>query len=286
MRRSIRSFGLLTLLAGLLLGSQVGAHSGDALNAEELVTEADFIFRGSVVRVDYAMSVATSADEISLPQTYVTFKVEQAFKGHRAGDEVTLVFHGGPVPNQPGRFLLVEGAPLFSVGDRDILFVKGNGQRSIPLVGREQGRFRLVGNRAFTNDGHEVVLTPQQGLARGQFAASGEMLTRHVGDVALQQVPSQRPDKATPERHAQGTPLDEKTLDDSIKAMVTSLHQASELAALPAVSSASLTTPLRVQAPRPLAAPAAGNESTGSQGTAEEEREKQLSRPAQRTPKR
>jgi hypothetical protein len=44
---------------------------------------------------------------------------------------ITLRFLGGPKKN--GGFTWIPGVPMFDVGDRDMLFVRKNGMRKLPI---------------------------------------------------------------------------------------------------------------------------------------------------------
>lgn len=133
----------------------------------ELVAEAQTIVRARVVdvRADWAES-----PQGRVIKTHVTFRVEKRLKG-TATPELTLTFLGGELDGQGMR---VAGMPQFSVGQREILFVTGNGINFCPLVGMMHGRYRVQTDAATgreyiaRNDGvplvseHDVQL-PQDG---------------------------------------------------------------------------------------------------------------------------
>lgn len=102
----------------------------------ELVAEADTIARGTVTAVDARW---VDVDSRHVIKTYVTFAVEKALKGTPA-NVVTLEFLGGTVGPET---LRVSGMPQFAVGDREILFISGNGVRFCPLVRMMHGRYRV-----------------------------------------------------------------------------------------------------------------------------------------------
>jgi hypothetical protein len=119
---------------------------------EELVSQAQEIFQGVVTDVRSEW-VGTGAERHIV--TYVTFRVEDRFKGN-AGASYTIRLLGGTVG---GETMRVTDAPKFEVGDRDILFVENNGSQFVPLVGIAHGRFRV--DREQTT-AREVVMTNER----------------------------------------------------------------------------------------------------------------------------
>lgn len=114
---------------------------------DELVTEAESVVRGQVTSVRSAY-VDTSAGRAI--KTFVTLRVERTLKGTPpAADTVTLVFLGGTV----GRDTLeVAGMPSFQAGDREIVFVTGNGHTICPLIAAGHGRYRVLHDDATDRD--------------------------------------------------------------------------------------------------------------------------------------
>jgi hypothetical protein len=119
---------------------------------DELVSQAGVIFQGTVTDVRSEWAGAGTQRHIV---TYVTFRVDERFKGN-AGAEYTIRLLGGTVGEET---MLVTDAPKFEVGDRDILFVENNGSQFVPLVGIAHGRFRV--DREQTT-GREVVMTNER----------------------------------------------------------------------------------------------------------------------------
>jgi hypothetical protein len=119
---------------------------------EELVSQAQEIFQGAVtdVRSEWA---GAGADRHIV--TYITFRVEERFKGS-AEASYTIRLLGGTVGEET---MLVTDAPKFEVGDRDILFVENNGSQFVPLVGIAHGRFRVDREQA---TGREVMMTNER----------------------------------------------------------------------------------------------------------------------------
>jgi len=133
----MKPFRSLILLAALAL-SLPALHATTVIppSFDELVTEADTIFEGTVtgVRSEWA-GQGTERHIVS----FVTFKIEDTMKG-TLGAEYTIRMFGGTVD---GQTVEVADAPRFKAGDRDILFVTHNGTQFIPLVGIMHGRFHV-----------------------------------------------------------------------------------------------------------------------------------------------
>ena len=164
---SIRSTVAPTLgfVAGALLCADAVA-SLPHVSARDRVTQAELIVDARVVGVETRLSSVIDATDVELPHTFVTFEILRTFKGSiEVGpekDRLTLRFEGGP--DGRGRELVVSGVPSFRPGDRDILFIRGNGESLCPLVGWEQGRLRVVDGELFDDLGQELWLT-----ADGEF---------------------------------------------------------------------------------------------------------------------
>jgi hypothetical protein len=119
---------------------------------EELVIQAEVIFQGAVTDVRSEWAGAGTQRHIV---TYVTFRVEERFKGN-AGASYSIRLLGGTVD---GETMEVTDTPKFNVGDRDILFVENNGSQFVPLVGISHGRFRVDRDQT---TGRDVVMTNER----------------------------------------------------------------------------------------------------------------------------
>ena len=109
-----------------------------AKSFSQLVGEAEQIFVGTVTA---AQSFRRTNRLIA---TDVTFAVERVLKGDVL-DPFVLRHTGGTV----GDFKVsIRGAPEFTVGARYVVFVVNNGQSVVPLVGGDQGVFRVVPDAA------------------------------------------------------------------------------------------------------------------------------------------
>ncbi len=192
---------LVAFALAVLSASAAVAHQtpGNPIDIREFSREADLIFKGTVVDVQYRESEPAplvdpttgrpvldeegqpeKEDASSLPHTFVTYQVERVYKGRAPGGSVTLRFMGGVADalyedvDDAGNvdrgpiYVDVSTAPRFDIGDRDLLFVVDNTEAECPLAACEHGRFRLLplgssrnGSGVFTEDGFEVVrVTP------------------------------------------------------------------------------------------------------------------------------
>lgn len=133
--------GLPAALAGLVLLClallpRAGATSVVPPTFPELVAESEMILRGVVT--------AIRTEEFDAPEgrgirTLVTLRVERALKGD-PGPSLTVSILGGRVGR---RSLRIEGVPRFAEGDRQIVFLAGNGQVFCPLIGLGHGRYPI-----------------------------------------------------------------------------------------------------------------------------------------------
>ena len=155
-------FGTLAmLLAGLLLAS-MSARAMVVVKREfpELVARAEQIVVGTVTEIHEQL------DASGAPSTLVTFTDLTVLKGD-AGATLTLSFYGGHAGDVVVR---IPDMPTFTVGERDVLFVAGNGSTVCPLVGVWQGRFYVrfdpaVGADIVEDSAHH----PVTGLVGGEL---------------------------------------------------------------------------------------------------------------------
>jgi hypothetical protein len=110
----------------------------------ELVGRAEQIIVGTVA------TIRETEDPPGVPVTLVTFSDVTVLKGDVGGDFTLRLSGGGS-----GRYAVqIPDMPHFSVGERAVLFVAGNGRDICPLVGVWQGRFRI---RVSAASGEEIV---------------------------------------------------------------------------------------------------------------------------------
>ncbi len=156
-RRSV--FYLPFLLIFLVGVSNTQASKLYPLMDRHLVKEAEFIFVGTVIGIEYKSSSPRNRGEITLPHTFVTCSIEQVLKGSASErDTITLRMQGGPSESKSTRIMTVEEIPLFEKGDQGVFFVRKNDNVICPLVGWEQGFIRIQNERVFTYEGRELIL--------------------------------------------------------------------------------------------------------------------------------
>jgi hypothetical protein len=110
----------------------------------ELVARADQVVVGTVT------AITQGQDDSGAPSTFVTFSDLTVLKGE-VGPTLILRLYGGTTGNVA---VAIPDMPTFTLGEREILFVAGNGSAVCPLVGVWQGRFHV---RLDETRGTEVV---------------------------------------------------------------------------------------------------------------------------------
>lgn len=167
--KSISLLSCAVAFGALMTGASMAhtpAHPEKVGNIEALSRSANLTIRGKVIKVDYTKP-ATSGETKGIPFTFVTYKISKTIQGKASSSSLTLRFAGGP--DGQGGFVDVEGVPTFQVGDEDILFVAGNGEKGCALVECEFGRYRIADNKVFEAHG-----SPVESVKNGRIKADGE----------------------------------------------------------------------------------------------------------------
>ncbi len=144
-----------------------------------LCREADMIFAG---RVSAVQSRWSDESRRSI-ETVVTFSVDDAVFGV-TGNQVQLTFAGGEMD---GLREVTGGIPEFRAGEEVVIFASN--KRSIsPIIGFNQGSFRVANGLVSNVDGLPVTGVSQRGLSLGEPAASerGLPLAQFLGAVREQ----------------------------------------------------------------------------------------------------
>lgn len=160
----------VTLTMALVLGPAVArAHgsgeTGDEASLERLIDRADYVFKGRVIDISYRNS-----KNGAVPHTFVTYAIEAEYKGRHTETDVTLRFVGGPDSSDPAkvqRVTVSSAVPNFDIGDRDILFVRGNTKLACPLVSAKQGRLRLINGQVYSETGQRLIVDDEGDVRRG-----------------------------------------------------------------------------------------------------------------------
>jgi hypothetical protein len=181
---STRTIALVSVMVSMGWGLPADAHDAPRKDPGQLSQEAELVFEGTVTKVDYALSDGSEAEDAKLPHTFVTYSVAGAHKGlAMEQNTITLRFLGGPTPD--GRIFVVSNSPQFEVGQRDVLFVRGNGTSDCPLVDCNKGRFRVINNQMFTDDGVEVLQTPDGRITYGKRQRLPQVMNKKIGPATL-----------------------------------------------------------------------------------------------------
>lgn len=134
------------------------AHSANDSGPDSLKTrvrEAALIAYGQVVDIQYRTSVPTRAQPKGVPHTFVTYQIQEVLRGESPATRLTLRIPGG-ADGQGGAFMETT-APVFALGQTDVLFVKGGAISDCQLVDCVEGRFRVFENQVFNGWGVPVV---------------------------------------------------------------------------------------------------------------------------------
>ena len=157
--------------AAVLLQAATAAHAMVVVQRDfsELVARAEQIVAGTVT------DIKQEADASGAPMTLVTFSDLTVLKGD-VGATLTLRLYGG---ESGGVVVHIPDMPTFTVGDRAVLFVTGNGRDVCPLVGVWQGRFNVrfdperQTDVVETDDRTPVVAVAGRQIVRGRVTAEG-----------------------------------------------------------------------------------------------------------------
>lgn len=160
-----------------------GAHglvTGEPTGVEELAERANLVFKGEVIKVESRFAQPSVGQVRPSPYTFVTYRVEQTIKGDLAENTMTLRFAGGPYDHD--EFVLVDGLPLMDVGDKDILFVAGNGEDPCPLVDCSAGRFREIEGFIFNEMGQSIELAESNEIKLGKVVSLDDVIHHKLSD--------------------------------------------------------------------------------------------------------
>jgi hypothetical protein len=172
---------LLALLLGAGAAAAQSAPPPDRPALAQMTALSDLVFRGVAEDVEYVLSEPGGPEATRVPYTFVTYRVKEVLRGQAPGDTVTLRFIGG-LDARTGDFLVTSITPSIETGDEDILFVAGNTESLVPLVGAASGRFRVVGNQVYTEMGNAVVAGNGGGIEVGRQYRLKEVETLTVQD--------------------------------------------------------------------------------------------------------
>ena len=172
---------MLMLFGLVLVSAPAGGTVLDSVRERHLVKSAELIFEGVVSDIQYRKSDVESKTDKGIPHTFVTFKILKVFMGNPQNqDSITLRFIGGR--GDEAEFLHIGGIPKFDLEDHVILFVRGNGLLACPLVGWNQGCFRIIRNALYNDNGQDIWavddLRAASQLYKGDFLDVSSLMAR------------------------------------------------------------------------------------------------------------
>jgi hypothetical protein len=197
---------LASLGFGLLLAIQPAPARATSVQAPEftaLVEQADYVVRAVVKS---ARSEWRETGGHRYIATKVTLEVREVIKG-TPPLPLVLDFLGGRVGDDE---LIVEGVPRLTVGEEDILFVRGNGRAFYPLVGVMHGFYPIYRDQ---KSGQDYV------------ARSNGMPLYHERDVSLPLMEL----SATKATDAQAKPMTAAAFASRIRAQTSHRNQQNRL---------------------------------------------------------
>lgn len=170
---------LITLALGFGPGGQVAATTVRPPAFTELVRESDYVVRARARKVESAIHERNGRKWI---ESKITLEVLEVIAG-APPSPLVLTMLGGRVGDE---IMVVAGAPIFAVGDEDILFVQGNGVNFHPLYAMMHGRYPVKHDAATgrdyvtRNDGVPLVDVAEVALPLGEAGAPGAVLQRRL----------------------------------------------------------------------------------------------------------
>ncbi|MBA4136458.1 MAG: hypothetical protein C0518_03990 [Opitutus sp.] len=161
LRRVVRAAAIALL--GLAVTAPLRATTVVPPVFDQLVNESDYVVRAVVesVRAEYR-----DGPQGRLILTKVRLRIRETAAGQPPAI-VELEMLGGRIGDDR---LIVNGAPVFRVGDEDFLFVRDNGRTITPLVAMMHGRYPV----------HRDPVTGREFVAR-----SNDVPLQDVAEVAL-----------------------------------------------------------------------------------------------------
>ena len=296
MRRSKVHLYLFCLVVVVLVWVSAGsvAETKDE-RFKESVRQAELIFRGPVLNVQYRNSEIVPAldpethepivdpctgepvwiDGSDLPHTFVTYQIDHIYKGKvpigsPIPGRVTLRFEGGlsvPVDPNNSRILRVSFSPLFDIGDRDVLLVKGNTVVLCPLVGGTDGRYRLITDpndlipKVYSEYGQRIVFRPVDdpnipgSARRGPYQELTTVTEFNVGPYGFRRVRSEFQPPANNPAYSTHGQFTESEFHAFLASYVEAVHTPQELQSVPPIHSADITHPFQAHPLTPASGP-------------------------------
>ena len=188
-------------------GRGLTPHALRQVNFGWLAQEADLIVDAVVSGVQNRNSTSNQADQVSWPHTFVTLDILQTLKGRTTDTNVTLRLLGGADEFDPAMIVKAAHSTWFDVGERSILFISRNGCHPLPLVGWRDGRFRVVGDQVFTEEGRPLVTLPNGKIGFGTPVTLPEIQQNLVGTNVIEMAKGLSDGENPKQPSLPGTPL-------------------------------------------------------------------------------
>lgn len=147
---------------------------------EELIEDADLVFRGTLTEISEALSIE------EIPYTFVTYKIKEIISGEYSENTITLKFVGGEFPN--GNRLSASNSPDVQLGEESILFVQQNLDSGCDFVRCEQGRFLLKEGKIITASESAIVVDEKGGI--DYISVKSQKNGSHKSSLEKQNIPN------------------------------------------------------------------------------------------------
>ena len=220
-----------TALFFLLLSSLVEARV-KYVPIEDMPAMADFVIMGTVID-----SNSRWDQRGVMINTDYTIQVEENILGD-SPPVVVMSFAGGTVGEKT---IIVTDTPVLEIGQKYILFSYQRGKYSVPVVGHEQGVFRVVHDSVRRMDfvvdynWYQLELTDENKLIRGpltELDSKGALMARKVPtarktvvspkpvvrDVSGKEIPQDSSVFAKPKARKRGAPITKSEFIDYVRA--------------------------------------------------------------------
>ena len=176
------SCGLLAVLILIVTAPLAWPTTVMKMSLDGVVAEADRIAVCEVIDITPRRDLKNGA-----PVTRVTFEPVEWWKGKTEERTVTLEFLGGPVGD--GTILIVAGMPRFLVGERYVLFWVDGNRWVNPIVGWNQGQYRVVKGP----NGEHLVEIPETSPHEEDVNLADELVARPPIPALNQRRPARMP---------------------------------------------------------------------------------------------